>query len=59
MGDLSFQNNVPDPLLAGKELPAFKFALEKSTGKVLGSSFGKEVTVDASGMNRRTSCDKF
>jgi hypothetical protein len=24
MGDLSFQNNAPDPLLAGKELPAFK-----------------------------------
>jgi len=33
MSDLSFQNNVPDPLLSGKELPTFKFELEKSTGK--------------------------
>src|SRR5437763_16839456 len=46
MGDNSFRNNVPDPLLSGKELPAFKFELEKSKGKVLGNSFGKEVTVD-------------
>src|SRR5215469_15705502 len=46
MGDLTFQNNVPDPLLAGKELPTFKFELEKSKGKVLGNSFGKEVTVE-------------
>src|SRR4029079_7350889 len=38
-------NNVPDPLLAGKELPEFTFALEKSEGKVIGGSFGKEVTV--------------
>ena len=44
MGD--FQNNVPNPLLAAKELPAFKFELEKSKGKVLGNSFGKEVTVE-------------
>ena len=29
-GDPSFMNNVPDPLLAGKELPTFKFELEKS-----------------------------
>jgi oxalate decarboxylase len=43
--DLSFANNVPDPLLASKELPTFKFALEKSEGKVLGKSFGKEATV--------------
>ena len=28
-GDPSFMNNAPDPLLAGKELPTFKFALEK------------------------------
>jgi|SRR5579864_2821822 len=34
-GDPSFMNNVPDPLLAGKELPTFKFALEKSSAKVL------------------------
>ena len=29
----------------GKELPTFKFALEKSEGKVIGGSFGKEATV--------------
>ena len=40
-------NNVPDPSLAGKELPTFKFALEKSDGKVIGGSYGKEATVDA------------
>jgi oxalate decarboxylase len=34
MGDLSFQNDVPDPLLAGTELRSFKFELEKSTGKL-------------------------
>ena len=45
-GDPSFMNNVPDPLLAGKELPTFKFALEKSDGKVIGNSFGKEATVE-------------
>ena len=45
MGDLSFQNNVPDPLLSGKELPAFKFELEKSKGKALGGSFGKEASI--------------
>jgi oxalate decarboxylase len=44
-GDPSFQNNMPDPLLAGAELPNFKFELEKSTGKVIGGSFGKEATV--------------
>ena len=45
-GDPSFMNNVPDPLLAGKELPTFKFALEKSEGKVIGGSYGKEATVE-------------
>jgi len=44
-GDASFMNNVPDPLLSKKELPTFKFALEKSEGKVIGGSFGKEATV--------------
>ena len=44
-GDPSFQNNVPDPELAGKELPTFKFELEKSEGKVIGDSYGKEATV--------------
>jgi oxalate decarboxylase len=46
MGDNSFRNNVPDPLLSAKELPAFKFELEKSKGKVLANSFGREVTVE-------------
>jgi len=32
-------------LLTGKELPTFKFALEKSAGKVIGNSVGKEATV--------------
>src|SRR3977135_3607143 len=45
-GDPSFMNNVPDPLVAGKELPTFKFALEKSKGKVIGNSYGKEATVE-------------
>src|ERR1700685_3044006 len=44
--DYPFKNNVPDPLLSGKELPTFKFALEQSRGKVVGGSFGKEATVD-------------
>jgi oxalate decarboxylase len=45
-GDPSFMNNVPDPLVAGKELPTFKFALEKSKGKVMGKSTAKEATVE-------------
>jgi oxalate decarboxylase len=45
-GDPSFMNNVPDPLVSGKELPTFKFALEKSVGKVIGKSFGREATVE-------------
>lgn len=44
-GDPSFMNNVPDPSLSGNELPTFKFALDKSEGKVSGNSFGKEATV--------------
>jgi hypothetical protein len=44
-GDSSFMNNVPDPLLSGDALPTFKFALEKSEGKVIGNSYGKETTV--------------
>jgi oxalate decarboxylase len=39
-------NNAPDPLLAGKELPTFKFELEKSAGKVIGNSIGREATVE-------------
>ena len=38
-------NNVPDPTLAGKDLPIFKFAPEKSDGRVIGNSCGKEATV--------------
>jgi oxalate decarboxylase len=45
-GDPSFMNNVPDPLVSGKELPTFKFALEKSKGKVIGGSTAKEATVE-------------
>ena len=45
-GDPSFMNNVPDPLLSQKELPTFKYALEKSKGKVIGNSYGKEATVE-------------
>jgi oxalate decarboxylase len=45
-GDPSFMNNVPDPLLSEKELPTFKFALEKSKpGRVMGQSTAKEATV--------------
>jgi len=44
-GDPSFMNNVPDPLLSGKELPTFKFALEKSKAKVIGKSTAREATV--------------
>ncbi|WP_437230726.1 cupin domain-containing protein [Planctomicrobium sp. SH661] len=45
-GDPSFMNNVPDPVASGKELPTFKFELEKSEGKVVGNSFGKEATIE-------------
>ncbi len=44
-GDTTFMNNVPDPILAGDELPTFKFELEKSPGKIVGNSYGKEATV--------------
>src|SRR5580693_7625501 len=44
-GDPSFMNNVPDPLLAGGELPTFKFELEKSAGKVDNGSEAREATV--------------
>jgi oxalate decarboxylase len=45
-GHTSFQNNIPDPATSGKELPTFKFELEKSAGRVMGGSYGKEATVD-------------
>src|SRR6201995_4494921 len=40
-----FNNTVSHPILDSKELPTFKFALEKSVGKVIGGSYGKEATV--------------
>src|SRR5436853_2020832 len=45
-GDPSFMNNVPDPLVSGKELPTFKYALEKSRAKVIGKSTAREATVE-------------
>jgi oxalate decarboxylase len=45
-GDPSFMNNVPDHLLSRKELPTFKFALEKSKAKVIGKSTAREATVE-------------
>jgi oxalate decarboxylase len=45
-GHSSFQNNAPDPVTSGKELPTFKFELEKSAGRIQGGSYGKEVTVN-------------
>ncbi len=39
-------NNTPDLLLSGDELPTFKFELEKSSGKVIGGSVGREATVE-------------
>jgi oxalate decarboxylase len=44
-GDPSFMNNVPDPLFSGKELPNFKFALEKSKAKVIGGNTAREASV--------------
>src|SRR5260370_34570994 len=44
-GDPSFMNNVPDPLLTGKQLPTFKFALEASKGREANGSSAKEATV--------------
>jgi hypothetical protein len=54
-GDPSFMNNVPDPLLSGKDLPTFKFALEKSNDlsqwiagnptDVLATNFGEPTSV--------------
>ncbi|WP_435015335.1 cupin domain-containing protein [Tundrisphaera sp. TA3] len=43
--DFAFKNNVPDDLLDGRELPTFKFALDRSEGKVIGGNSGKEATV--------------
>ena len=46
-GDPSFMNNVPDPLLSGKELPTFKFELEKSEGEGdRQAATAKEATVE-------------
>ena len=44
--DFAFKNNVPDELLAGHELPTFKFEMEKSVaGKVVGGNNAREATV--------------
>ena len=45
-GHTSFQNNIPDPVTSGDQLPTFKFELEKTEGRVIGQSYGKEVTVE-------------
>src|SRR5271166_4120619 len=45
-GDPSFMNNVPDPFLSCKDLPTFKFELEKSEAKVIGKSTAREATVE-------------
>ncbi|HLI62143.1 MAG TPA: cupin domain-containing protein [Terriglobales bacterium] len=45
-GHPSFQNNLPDPVTSGNDLPPFKFELEKSAGRVMGGSYGKEATVE-------------
>jgi oxalate decarboxylase len=45
-GDPSFMNNLPDPLLSQKELPNFKFALEKSKAKAVGQNSAREATVE-------------
>ncbi len=37
--------NRPDPLLDGKELPTFKFQLEKSEGRQIGGNSAREATV--------------
>ena len=36
----------PIPSTSGKELPTFKFELEKSEGRVMDGSYGKEATVE-------------
>lgn len=43
-GDVSFMNNLPDPVTSGKELPTFKFQLEKQKGRVKGGSSVKAAT---------------
>ncbi|HEY2148792.1 MAG TPA: cupin domain-containing protein [Pirellulales bacterium] len=45
-GDPTFMNNVPDPLFSGKELPNFKYSLEKSKAKVIGNNTAKDATVE-------------
>jgi len=45
-GDSSFMNNVPDPLVSGKELPSFKYSIEKGKPKVIGKSSAREATVE-------------
>jgi hypothetical protein len=58
MPDLTYMNNVPDPLLAGKELPHFTFALEKSTGKVIGGGL-RACSSRCSSAQQRGDCSWF
>jgi oxalate decarboxylase len=44
-GDPSFMNNVPDPLFSAKELPNFRYFLEKSEAKVIGQNTAREASV--------------
>jgi len=41
MGDLSFQNNVPDPLLAGKRIADFQIRIREIEGKSSRKQFWK------------------
>lgn len=43
-GDPSFMNNLPDPLLSGKELPSFKYSMKNSKPKIIGQSTAREAT---------------
>ncbi len=56
-GSTSFQNNVPDPVTSGKELPTFKFELEKSEGRVMGGQLrqgsDRRPVADLQGHRRR------
>jgi len=53
MGDVSFQNNVCDPLLSGKEFAAVQIPTGEIEGKFLGDIFGKEVTVEQLPISKR------
>ena len=52
-GHNSLQNNVPDPVTSGTELPTFKLELEKSAGRTLEGSCRKEATVEQLPISKR------